>query len=170
MAMAYIIERNNRFYVAAYDGIDTLTGRDRRRWHPAGRCRADAQAVAATLDEQHNVEIAEETTQITLGRYLTEQWLPFRKAPLRPTIFRRYSWIVDNYINPTLGDVPIRRLRAEHLDRLYLDLLTSGNRNGEPLGNTEFCNMHAAYADLSDDLKTRLDGMTVTHDFAIECK
>ena len=40
------------------------------------------------------------------------------------------------------------------------------HRDGEPLGNTEFCNMHAAYDDLPADLKSRLDGMTVTHDFA----
>ncbi len=40
------------------------------------------------------------------------------------------------------------------------------HRDGQPLGNTAFCNMHAAYADLSDDLKARLAGMTITHDFA----
>jgi taurine dioxygenase len=40
------------------------------------------------------------------------------------------------------------------------------HRNGEPLGNTEFDNMHAAYDDLPADLKQRLDGMTITHDFA----
>ena len=40
------------------------------------------------------------------------------------------------------------------------------HRDGEPLGNTEFCNMHAAYEDLPDELKSRLAGMTVTHDFA----
>ena len=39
-------------------------------------------------------------------------------------------------------------------------------RDGRPLGNTEFCNMHAAYEDLPEALKTRLDGMTATHDFA----
>lgn len=38
-------------------------------------------------------------------------------------------------------------------------------RDGESLGNTEFCNMHAAYEDLPEDLKAELDGMTVTHDF-----
>ncbi|MBC7445343.1 MAG: TauD/TfdA family dioxygenase, partial [Polaromonas sp.] len=40
------------------------------------------------------------------------------------------------------------------------------HRDGEPLGNTEFCNMHAAYDDLPGELKTRLAGMTITHDFA----
>ncbi len=38
-------------------------------------------------------------------------------------------------------------------------------RGGQPLGNTEFCNMHAAYDALPAELKQRLDGMTVEHDF-----
>ena len=39
------------------------------------------------------------------------------------------------------------------------------HRDGKPLGGTEFANMHAAYAELPDDLKARLDGMTALHDF-----
>ena len=38
-------------------------------------------------------------------------------------------------------------------------------RNGKTLGDTEFSSMHAAYEGLPDDLKKRLDGMTVLHDF-----
>jgi taurine dioxygenase len=38
-------------------------------------------------------------------------------------------------------------------------------RNGKALGGTEFSNMVAAYDALPDELKTRLDGMTATHDF-----
>ena len=38
-------------------------------------------------------------------------------------------------------------------------------RDGKPLGNTMFANMHAAYEGLSPALKTRLEGMTATHDF-----
>lgn len=37
------------------------------------------------------------------------------------------------------------------------------HRDGKPLGGTEFANMHAAYEALPDDIKTRLDGMTATH-------
>ena len=40
------------------------------------------------------------------------------------------------------------------------------HRDGQSLGNTEFCNMHAAYDDLPEALKTQLQGMTVLHDFA----
>jgi len=38
-------------------------------------------------------------------------------------------------------------------------------RGGKSLGNTEFCSMQAAYAGLPDELKKRLEGKTVLHDF-----
>ena len=40
------------------------------------------------------------------------------------------------------------------------------NRDGKPLGGTEFSNMHMAYDALPADIKARLAGMTATHDFA----
>ena len=39
-------------------------------------------------------------------------------------------------------------------------------RHGKPLGETQFRNMHAAYKDLPDTLKHKLEGRTATHDFA----
>ena len=38
-------------------------------------------------------------------------------------------------------------------------------RNGSALGDTEFSSMRAAYVGLPDELKKKLDGMTVLHDF-----
>jgi taurine dioxygenase len=38
-------------------------------------------------------------------------------------------------------------------------------RDGKPLGDTQFRNMHAAYEDLPADIKKRLKGRTATHDF-----
>jgi taurine dioxygenase len=37
------------------------------------------------------------------------------------------------------------------------------HRDGKPLGGTEFSNMHLAYEALPAEIKTRLDGMTATH-------
>ncbi|HEU4381550.1 MAG TPA: TauD/TfdA family dioxygenase [Hyphomicrobiaceae bacterium] len=39
-------------------------------------------------------------------------------------------------------------------------------RDGRPLGDTQFRNMHLAYTDLPSDIKRRLAGRTATHDFA----
>jgi len=61
-----------------------------------------------------------------------------------------------------------------HTDMSYSKMIAFTNvlygieiphRDGEPLGNTEFCNMHAAYDDLPESLKTKLAGMTITHNF-----
>ncbi len=39
-------------------------------------------------------------------------------------------------------------------------------RDGRPLGDTQFRNMHAAYEDLPAEIKRKLAGRTATHDFA----
>jgi taurine dioxygenase len=62
-----------------------------------------------------------------------------------------------------------------HTDMSYSRMIAFANvlygleiphRDGQPLGNTQFLNMHAAYEELPSELKQRLKGMTVTHDFA----
>jgi taurine dioxygenase len=61
-----------------------------------------------------------------------------------------------------------------HTDMSYSRMIAFANilygieipvRDGEPLGATEFCNMHAAFEALPPALKERLEGMTITHDF-----
>ncbi len=124
--MAYIVERSNRFYVVAYDGTDPITGRERRRWHPAGHSRADAEAIAARLGVIAEAETSTATGQLTFGRYLTERFLPMRRNRLQSTTAYRYEWMIEHYIAPALGAMPLRSVRAEHLDRLYAELLATG--------------------------------------------
>jgi taurine dioxygenase len=61
-----------------------------------------------------------------------------------------------------------------HTDMSYSKMIAFANvlyalkvphRNGKPLGSTEFASMRAAYDDLPAELKQRLEGMTVLHDF-----
>ncbi len=61
-----------------------------------------------------------------------------------------------------------------HTDMSYRDVMGFVNvlygikiprRDGKALGGTEFSNMHAAYDALPQEIKTRLDGMTATHNF-----
>lgn len=97
--------------------------------------------------------------------------------------------VANAYQDPNLPEVMILSNKVEngkplglsdagqdwHTDMSYSKMIAFTNvlygieiphRDGEPLGNTEFCNMHAAYADLPAELKERLADMTVTHDFA----
>ena len=131
--MAYIIQRNNRFYVVAYDGLDPLTGKERRRWHPAGSDRHEAEQMAARLEADAAGSAPLRGGPVHLGEFLTDTWLPTKRRYVRATTSYRYSWMVDNYVNPAIGHVPLRRLRADHLDGLYDQLATTGGRHGTGL-------------------------------------
>jgi taurine dioxygenase len=61
-----------------------------------------------------------------------------------------------------------------HTDMSYARMIAFANvlygikipqRDGRPLGATQFQDMHAAYAELPENLKKQIDGMTATHDF-----
>ena len=51
--------------------------------------------------------------------------MPQKRRHVRATTAHRYAWFVEHYINPAIGDVPLRRLRADHLDALYDPLATT---------------------------------------------
>ena len=80
------------------------------------------------------------------------------------------SNIVDNGKAIGMSDAG----QSWHTDMSYSKTIAFANvlygikiprRDGRTLGNTEFCNMHAAYDGLPDDLKQQLEGKTVLHDF-----
>jgi hypothetical protein len=77
----YVACKRGRWYAVIYEGLDPVTGRERRRWHPAGTDRAKAERLAARLaaEEQGRADAAR---ALTFGSYLTGQWLPAKKLQL----------------------------------------------------------------------------------------
>jgi taurine dioxygenase len=80
------------------------------------------------------------------------------------------SNIVENGRPIGLGDAG----QSWHADMSYSEVIAFANvlyalkvpqRDGKPLGATEFCDMCAAYDGLSAELKQRLEGKTALHDF-----
>ena len=61
---------------------------------------------------------------------------------LRPSTAHRYRWMIDHYIVPAIGHLPLRALRAEHLERLYRDLRTTGRTNGTGLAPKTVYDVH----------------------------
>ena len=129
--MTYIVQRQDRFYVVAYDGLDPLTGRERRRWHSFGHDRADAEDAVKRFDRQRAGSPVPKSGPITLGEFLHDVWLAQKRRQVRATTAYRYSWFVDRYVRPAISDVPLRRLRADHLDTFYESLATTGGRDGK---------------------------------------
>jgi Phage integrase, N-terminal SAM-like domain len=131
--MTYMVKRNDGFYVVVCDGLDPLTGRERRRWHPVGTDRHEAEAVVARLRRDQVEPPPARNGSITLGQFLAGTWMPRKRRQVRATTAYRYAWFAEHYIIPAIGHVPLRQLRADHLDRLYETLTTTGGRAGAGL-------------------------------------
>ena len=140
--MTYIVQRKDRFYVVAYDGLDPLTGKERRRWHPVGNNRIEAEAVAAQLDATHAGSPPPRGGPIEFGAFLTETWLPQKRRRVRATTAYRYAWFIQHSVNPAIGHVPLRRLRADHLDTLYECLATTGGKDSTGLAHKTVHEVH----------------------------
>jgi hypothetical protein len=39
----YVTRKGQQWYAVVYEGLDPATGRERRRWHPAGTDRGEAE-------------------------------------------------------------------------------------------------------------------------------
>ena len=141
--MSYIVQRKDRFYVVAYDGLDPLTGKERRRWHPAGHDRTEAERLVARLDEERLSDLPSPPGPISLGGFLASTWLPIKRRQVRSTTAYRYAWFIDRYINPAIGDISLRRLRSDHLDTFYDDLAATGGRNGDGVAPKTVHEVHA---------------------------
>ncbi len=118
----YVAKKGNRWYAVIYEGIDPVTGKERRSWHPAGAERADAERLAARLASDREGR-NDEVRSLTLGAYLTSRWLPGKRIALAATTYNGYRRNIENHILPALGRIGLRRLRPHHLEALYERLL-----------------------------------------------
>lgn len=67
---------------------------------------------------------------VLVGDFLRTTWIPQKRRQVRSTTAYRYAWMVERYIVPAIGQLPLRRLRADHLDDTYERLLTTGGQHG----------------------------------------
>ena len=122
----YITRKGNHWYVVIYEGLDPATGKERRRWHPAGTDRTEAEALARRLADQELERRGTGRSRLTLAAHIERTWLPRKTRQLRPVTFDGYRRQLRLYILPHLGHVPLRSLRVEQIETLYEHLLTAG--------------------------------------------
>jgi hypothetical protein len=140
--MSYIVQRKDRFYVVAYDGLDPLSGKERRRWHPVGHDRDEAEAVRRRLELEPRDQQPPTGGPITFSTFLHETWMPRKRRQVRATTAYRYAWFIKHYITPAIGDIPLRRLRVDHLESLYQQLAVTGGRHQDGLAPKTILEVH----------------------------
>ena len=127
----HIVKRRSRYYAVVYEGTDPATGKGRHRWYPGGKTRREAEKILGDLVKRHHDGDYRSPDRITLGDYLTERWLPTKRAQLRRSTFNSYEGNIVNHVVPGIGTIPLQRLAAEDLDEFYAQLLVEGRLNGD---------------------------------------
>ena len=104
--------------------------------------QAAAEAALAELRDQ--AAVADDLTLVdtTVGEWL-DFWLAEKRKrdgasaagkKIRSSTARSYTQHIDQYLKPHLGELPLRKLRAEHISAMF-DAISSGNATrGRPVG------------------------------------
>ncbi len=145
MAMSYIVQRNQHFYVVVYNGRDPITGRERRRWHPAGASRSVAEAIKMRVDQARPPC----RRPGTLGEFMATTWMDSK--PLLSNSTRcRYQWMLEKNIAPRIGDIALDQIRPDDLDALSQNLLRHGGRRKNGLAAKTVLEIHRTISNALD--------------------
>jgi len=161
----YVAKKGARYYAVIYEGRDPLTGREHRRWYPAGTCEVSARKLATEL-AQARANDRPERSSLTLAVYLTQRWLPSKRLTLRVSTWDGYRRNIDLHVVPRIGRIPLRHLRPDHFERLYADLRIEGRADGSGgLDNKSVLEIYMVLRRALDDAVRR--GLMTTNPAAI---
>jgi len=114
-------------------GTDPATG---RRRVATATVRGDRRAAEKELRRLlRTLDIGEhvDPTRMTLREWLTT-WLAAVRQEVSPKSYERYCEIVENFLAPELGALPIIKLAPAHIGAAYAKWAAEGRRDGKPGG------------------------------------
>ena len=82
-----------------------------------------------TLDTGEHVD----PTRMTVQTWLT-QWHASKRAEVTPKTHERYGEIVNNFLIPALGALPLAKLTSSQIENTYSNWATGGRRDGKAGG------------------------------------
>ncbi len=112
-------------------GTDPETGRRRYRTMTVRGTRAEAERELAALVS--SVRAQGGGGPGSSVSVLLERWFTVASASWAPTTIRQTRSVLDRYLHPHIGSIPVGQLTAARIDELYAELQRSGGAKGQPL-------------------------------------
>ncbi len=107
-------------------GRDPASGKRRQLWRSVAGTKKEAEALLVQLLHQKSTGIDAPPGRITVAEYL-QQWLTVYALPnTAPTTSRRYEQLIRVHLIPTLGNLPLAKLRPLHIQDAYQRILSTG--------------------------------------------
>ena len=121
----------NSYSIAISLGKDPTTGKYKQQWVSVRGTKKDAEKRLNEILNQLDNGTFMRPSKTTLGEYL-EKWLSdYVCSNLGPRTAEGYESIVRCHLIPTLGNIPLTRLKPEHLQRYYSEKLSDGRYDGK---------------------------------------
>jgi integrase len=141
---------NGRWYLFTVDASGA------ERSHGGYQTQREAKAAAAALRTDAARGRYVEPSKLTVTEYLLDEWLPSREnADISPNTRDTDRTVVEAWIVPHIGDVPLQRLTGKALDGLYATLRARGGRGRRPLRGKSVRNVHVTLSKALGDAVRR---------------
>ena len=127
----HIRKRGERSWAILLDLPRGPDGKRRRKWHTVHGTKKDAQRKRNELLHQLQTGAYVEPARMTVNEYLAKWLSDFAATNVSGKTFERYSEIVRNHLEPTLGALPLPKLQPLHIQECYSGLLKSGRKDGK---------------------------------------
>jgi integrase len=114
-----IFKRKDRRWAASI----TRENHKRKTFYGNTKKEVQEQLKKAQLEQQQGTFIV--GAKQTVAHYL-DDWLKVHKQTIRPRSHERYEAIIRLHLVPWLGNIPLHKLTAQHLDKLYIEKLEEG--------------------------------------------
>ena len=117
----HIRKRGSTWAVVVDVGRDA-SGERRQKWHSGFRTKREASEALTEILGQLARSQYVAPSNLTVGGFLEDEWLPAIRASVRPLTFDSYAGNVRNHVIPRLGSVPLQRLTPPMLNSMYAEL------------------------------------------------
>jgi integrase len=136
------VRKRGAHWELKYEVGADLSGRRRTRYAAFRGTKKAAELELARLIAEHASGNGIDPTKSTVGEFLTTWLADWARQNVSPLTFQQYEMIVRRYVLPTIGNVPIQKLRPQHIQSLYAQLGREGGVGGRPLSPRTVSHVH----------------------------
>lgn len=133
----YFRKRGDKWSFTLDVGKDELTGKRKQKTKSGFKTKKEAEKACAELIAQVENENYMEETEQKYGDYLINYMETITKHQVRPTTYNLQHFIATKHILPAIGHLKIKKIKPEHLQRMYTE------KKDEGLSGAYIRTMHA---------------------------
>lgn len=137
------IKKDGASWCVAFDlGKDPITGKRKQKRKRGFKTKKEAEKYISEQLNALDKGTYFEPSDITFSEYL-DYWLEnYAKPNTAVRTFEGYSYIINQHLKPTLGNVKLSKLQPSHLQEYYSQKLSNGKLDGGGLSPQSVKHQH----------------------------